>query len=52
MPYSILHQGDCYKVTNTATGKIHAKCSTEAAAKAQVRLLRGLESGSLKPRKK
>ena len=51
MPYAILKHGNCYKVTNTATGKVHAECTTEAKAEAQVRLLRGIEHGTLKPRK-
>lgn len=35
----------CWEVVNTETGKLHSKCSTEAKAKAQLRLLRGVEAG-------
>ena len=46
MPYSILPTGDGqFKVVNTATGKVHAKHTTERRAEAQVRLLRGIERG-------
>ena len=52
MPYAILAQSGCFKVTNTTTGKVHAECTTRAKAEAQVRLLRGIEAGTLKPRDK
>lgn len=48
MPYMILKHGKCFKVVNSQTGKVHAECASEANAKAQVRLLRGLEAGTLK----
>ncbi len=40
---------DCFTVINTETGKIHAKCTSLQNAKAQIRLLYGLESGDWKP---
>lgn len=45
--YKITKKGKpvCYSVINTESGKVHAKCSTLKDAKAQVRLLYGLESG-------
>jgi hypothetical protein len=52
MPYQILHHGKCYKVVNSQTGKVHAECTTEDKAKAQIRLLMGIEKGTLKLRKK
>ena len=41
-----------YKVVNSSTGKVHAERTTKAKAEAQLRLLRGVEHGTLKPRKK
>ena len=41
-----------YSVINSMTGKVHAADTTKAKAEAQIRLLRGVEAGSLKPRKK
>lgn len=40
---------DCFTVINTDTGKVHAKCTSLQNAKAQIRLLYGLESGDWKP---
>jgi hypothetical protein len=40
---------DCFTVINTDTGKVHAKCTSLQNAKAQLRLLYGLESGDWKP---
>lgn len=53
MPYKILklRNQDAYRVKNTETGKVLAKKTTKAKAEAQVRLLRGIEHGTLKPRK-
>lgn len=39
MPYQIVKEGKCYQVINSATGQIHAKCTSKAKAEAQVRLL-------------
>lgn len=50
MPYNIVKTGKCYKVVNTASGKVHAECTSEAKAQAQVRLLRGIEAGTLTKR--
>ena len=52
MPYSIVTTKGCYKVVNSSTGKVHAECTSKAKAESQVRLLRGIEAGTLKPRKK
>ena len=51
MPYAILKHGNAFKVVNSATGKVHAEHTTRPKAEAQVRLLRGIEAGTLKPRK-
>ena len=45
MPYEIQRKGKCWSVVNTDTGKVHSRCATEAKAKAQMRLLYGVESG-------
>lgn len=51
MPYKLKKTrckecGDaCYKVINTETDKVTAKCSTLDNAKKQIRLLYGLEYG-------
>lgn len=54
MPYKIEKCKECgcgtYKVITTTTGKVHAKHTTLAKAKAQVRLLEGLEKQS-KPKR-
>lgn len=53
MPYMLLEKGKGrYSVINSMTGKVHAADTTKAKAEAQIRLLRGVEAGSLKPRKK
>lgn len=49
MPYTSQKKGKCWEVVNTDTGKVFAKCTTEEKAKAQLRLLRGVESGKWKP---
>lgn len=50
MPYKIEKCKECgcgtYKVITTTTGKVHAKHTTLAKAKAQVRLLEGVEKQS------
>lgn len=51
MPYEITKQGRCWQVINSDTGMVHAKCTTKTKAEAQMRLLYGIETGSLKPRK-
>jgi hypothetical protein len=52
MPYSIEKTSPkCWTVKNTETGAVKAKCTSEKKAKAQMRLLYGLESG-WKPKKK
>jgi hypothetical protein len=53
MPYSIVtHPGTgMVSVVNTATGAVHSKHTTPEKARAQVRLLYGIEHG-MKLRKK
>lgn len=45
-------RSDCFTVINTETGKVHARCTSLQNAKAQLRLLYGLESGDWKPSEK
>lgn len=46
MPYKIEHTSPkCWSVINTDTKKVHSRCTTEAKAKSQMRLLYGVESG-------
>lgn len=47
MPYAIkkVRNKPCYKVYNTITKVIHAKCTTQANANKQLRLLNALEHG-------
>lgn len=53
MPYKITQVSrNNYSVSNKETGKIHAYHTSKANAQAQVRLLHGLEHGTLTPRKK
>ena len=51
MPFAIrkVPNKNCYRIRNTDTGRIHSKCSTLENAKAQLRLLRGIEYGNFKP---
>lgn len=51
MPFAIrkVPNKNCYRIRNTETGRIHSKCSTLENAKAQLRLLRGIEYGNFKP---
>lgn len=46
MPYKIrkVNKKSCYKVYNTKTKKIYAKCSTLKNAKSQLRLLRAYKN--------
>lgn len=50
MPYIIRHVGECFKVVNTETGRVHAKCATLENAKKQIRFLMGLEHGLVSKR--
>lgn len=45
MPYRIrkVNKKDCYRVTNTKTKKIFAKCTKKDVALKQISLLRALE---------
>lgn len=53
MPYQIKQVSqNKYSVSNKDTGKVHAHHTTKAKAEAQVRLLHGIENGTLKPRAK
>jgi len=47
MPYKIskVRNKNCYKVINTQTKTVAAKCTTLAKAKSQKRLLYGIEHG-------
>ena len=51
MPFEIrkLPNRNCYRIRNSKTGQIHAKCSSYENAQAQLRLLRGIEYGNFKP---
>lgn len=50
MPYTIKKiSPKCWSVVNTETSKVHSRCTTKARAEAQIRLLRGIESGNWKP---
>lgn len=46
MPYSLrkVPRRNCYRVTNTKTNKVRAKCTSKAKAKKQMRLMYALES--------
>ncbi len=52
MPYKIrpIRGTKFYRVVNTETGEVKAKRTTKKRAAAQVRLLEGLEHGTLVPR--
>lgn len=54
MPYKVfpIPSSNYYKVKNTETGEVKAKRTTLKRANAQVRLLEGLEHGTVKPRRK
>lgn len=53
MPYEAikLPHSSFYKVRNIKSGDVLAKKTTKKKAEAQLRLLRGIEHGTLKPRK-
>ena len=53
MPYVIrkVRGRNLYSVKNPVTGKVHSKATTKKKAQAQVRLLWGVNSGTLVPRK-
>lgn len=48
MPYALIPvgRGD-YSVVNTSSGAVHSKHTSKAKAEAQLRLLRGIESGKV-----
>ena len=48
MPYEIKRVGTYYSVVNKDTGKKHSEHSTLENAKAQMRLLEGIEHGTIK----
>lgn len=48
MPYEIKRVGTYYSVVNKDTGKKHSEHSTHANALAQLRLLEGIEHGTIK----
>ena len=45
MPYAMKKSGNAYQVVNRQTGKVHAKHTTAAKAKAQMRLMRAVDHG-------
>jgi hypothetical protein len=52
MPYKITQVSPGkFSVSNKDTGKVHAYHTTKKNAEAQVRLLHGIENGTLKRRK-
>jgi uncharacterized protein (AIM24 family) len=53
MPYEIkkLPHSNLVKMTNKETGRVTAKHTTMKKAKSQMRLLEGIEHGTLKKRK-
>jgi hypothetical protein len=52
MPYALKPSGSgLYSVVNTETGQIHAKHTSKPKAERQLRLLRGIEAGTLVPGK-
>jgi len=53
MPYEMvkLPKSTFYKVRNIKSGEVSAKKTTKSKAERQLRLLRGIEHGTLKPRK-
>jgi len=51
MPYAIRKVAGGYRVVNTATGEVKAKRTTKARAERQVRLLHGIEHGTIRRRR-
>lgn len=49
MPYAIrkVKNKSCYRVFNKTTKRVMAKCATKRNATRQLRLLRGIHSGSI-----
>lgn len=52
MPYKVVKKGNKWLTINKETGKVKGTHDTKEKAVAQMRLLYGIESGKLKPRKK
>lgn len=54
MPYQIrkVRNKECYKVINTLTKEVSAKCTTRSKAESQVKLLLGIEHGMTVLKKK
>jgi len=52
MPYAIVKVKGGFSLINTATGEAHSKKTTKKKAMAQMRLLEGIEHGTLVPREK
>ena len=48
MPYEIRRHGSGYSVVNKDTRKVHSKHATKESARAQFRLLEGIEHGTIK----
>lgn len=51
MPYKIEKKGNYWYVVTISTGKEHGKHTTKAKAEAQLRLLEGIEHGTIKPKR-
>lgn len=52
IPYKILSQGHKFAVENAQTGHLFSKGTTKTKAQKQMRLLEGIEHGTLIPKKK
>ena len=52
MPYAIVKVKGGFSLINTATKEVHSKKTTKKKAMAQMRLLEGIEHGTLVPREK
>lgn len=52
MPYLITHpSANCWSVVNAVTGRVYSKCTTEAKANRQKKLLEGVEAMKKKTKK-
>jgi hypothetical protein len=50
MPYEIVKVSGGFKVINKDTGKVHAKKTSKKNAQAQIRLMEGIDHGSIMDR--
>ncbi len=51
VPYEMRRVKGGWRVVNSRTGRVHAKRTTKAKAQRQLRLLRGIEHGTLRRRR-